>query len=358
MKILRVINSLKTGGAERSIETNVPEHIKHGYDMDVLVLDGEQTPFMDSLEKKGIRVSKLKGLSLRNPFMVFRIIPYLRGYDLIHVHLFPALYWVALAKVLSFNKAKIVFTEHNTSNKRRQNCILSLFDNVIYKCYDKIITISPAAQKNLVEYLGWSDNIVMVANGVNLKPFDEQKEEVELFPRSKSQFVVTQIASFREQKDQDTVIRALASTSENVHAVFVGAGNRMDLCKELAKKTGVSDRVHFLGGRMDIPAIVKSSSVVVMSSNYEGFGRAAIEGMAGRKPVIGSDVAGLRDLIEGAGLLFSVGDDATLAEQIEKLRIDSQFYKETADACYNRAQEYSSEKMIAGYEAVYNELLK
>lgn len=357
MKILRVINNLKMGGAERSIETNVPVHIKNGYNVDVLVLDGNPTPFMERLEKKGVRVIRLNGMSLWNPLLSFRIAKYLRDYDIVHAHLFPSLYWTAFAKLLSFRKVKLVFTEHNTSNKRRDNVFFKTLDKMVYSCYDRLIAISPAAYRNLVEYLGRNDKVIMVANGVDLKPFANQKDTIELFPGSGDFFVITQIASFREQKDQDTIIRALSKTDETVHAVFVGVGHRMETCKELAKTMGVEHRVHFLGTRIDIPAIVKSSSIIVMSSNYEGFGRAAIEGMAGKKPVVGSDVEGLRDLIVGAGMLFNVGDDVTLAKQIEQLRKDKTLYEEIAAACLERAQEYSSEKMIAGYEAVYNELM-
>lgn len=357
MKILRIINTLKTGGAERSLETNVPVHILHGYDTDVLVLNGLRTPFMDKLEKDGVRIIKLSGLSLYHPFQAFRIIKYLKDYDIVHVHLFPAFYWVALAKILSFSKIKLVYTEHSTSNNRRGRFIFRAADRLIYKCYDKIITISPAAKKNLVKHLGRDNDIVVVENGVNLNPFINQKDVISLFPESEKYFIVTQIASFRFPKDQDTVIRALTKTAENVHAVFVGMGDRMEECKKLALDLGVTDRVHFLGGRMDIPAIVKSSSVIVMSSCYEGFGRAAIEGMAGAKPVIGSDVAGLRDLVNDAGLLFNVGDYETLAELIERLRTNKEYYETIAAACFERSKAYSSEKMIEGYEAVYNELM-
>ena len=357
MKILRIINTLKTGGAERSIETNVPVHVSHGYDMDVLVLDGVQTPFMDHLESSGVRVIKLNGLSLYNPFQTIRLMKYLKRYDIVHVHLFPALYWAAFAKLLSFSKAKLVYTEHSTSNNRRGHIILRITDKFVYRCYDRIITISQAARDSLVKYLRREDGIVMVENGVNLNPFINQKETITLFPGCENCFIVTQIASFRYPKDQDTVIRALLKVSKDVHAVFVGVGERMAECKTLAEDLGIAERVHFLGGRMDIPAIVKSSSVVIMSSSYEGFGRAAIEGMAGSRPVIGSDVAGLRDLIDGAGLLFKVGDNDSLASLIESLKNNKDYYNKVAASCFERAKDYSSDKMIAGYEAIYNELL-
>ena len=45
--------------------------------------------------------------------------PFIKKFDVLHVHLFPALYWVAFAKLLSLSKKPLVYTEHNTFNKRR-----------------------------------------------------------------------------------------------------------------------------------------------------------------------------------------------------------------------------------------------
>lgn len=358
MKVLRVINNLKMGGAERSLETNVPVHIENGYEMDVYLLDGTDTPFKQHLLENGVKVYSSGLKSVRNPLQIFKLLPLIKKYDIVHVHLFPALYWAAMAKILSFSKTKMVFTEHNTSNTRRDNLLLSFTDHIIYKVYDHIITISPAAQENLSKYLGWENNMTMIPNGVNLRPFEEQKDVIELFPGSKKYFVVSQIASFREQKDQDTTIRALQYTSEDVHVCFVGVGHRQSICEELAKKLNVAERVHFLGQRMDIPAIVKSSSAISMSSHYEGFGRAAIEGMAGCKPVLGTNVSGLGELVRGAGILFEVGDAQALGMEIEKLRSDAAYYYKIAKSCYNRAQLYSSDRMIEGYEKIYKDLIK
>lgn len=353
MKILRVINNLNTGGAERSLETNVPIHIRNGYKMDVLVLDGTETPFMKSLKEKNVSVYSTGIRSLYNPLQVFRIVNFIKKYDVVHVHLFPSLYWVAFAKMVSGAKCRLVYTEHSTENRRRNNLILRLFDKFIYKRYDRIIAISDATHINLSTHLGDDSRITTIANGVDLSPYDKQYDKIIFDGCGTDAFIITQIASFRRQKDQDTTIRALQYTHSNVHAVFAGVGDRLETCRQLARDMGLEDRVHFLGSRMDIPAIVKSSDVVVMSSNYEGFGRAAIEGMAGRKPTIATNVAGLRDVVGGAGLLFEVGDARKLAENITRLQEDGGYYNMIADKCYNRAQEYSAKKMIEGYERIY-----
>ena len=107
MRILRVINSLNIGGAERSIAGNVPLHVNNGYQTDVLLLDGNPTFFLKDLLKQNIKVTWF-GVNnfIYNPLYIFKISKIINKYDIIHVHLFPSLYWVALAKLLTKSNTK------------------------------------------------------------------------------------------------------------------------------------------------------------------------------------------------------------------------------------------------------------
>lgn len=353
MKVLRVINSLEMGGAERSIETNVPIHIKNGISVDVLLLSGARTPFYESLISKGVTIYVTSKTSIYNPWNIIKIIPYLRKYDIVHVHTFPAFYWVCFAKLLSFSNTTLVYTEHSTSNRRRNKPIFKLIDRFVFSRYKHIISISDATTKNLIKYIGHNHCITTIYNGVDFKPYNQVITPIELFPGSGNYRIITQIASFRYPKDQKTTIKSLIYLDPSVHAVFVGTGATMDYCKELSEELGVADRVHFLGIRTDVPTIVASSDIIVMSSIYEGFGRAAVEGMAGRKPVIASNVPGLRDIVSGAGLLFTSQKDNELAECIRRLLASSTYYDEVAKNCHERAGKYNVDRMIDGYENVY-----
>lgn len=98
---------------------------------------------MESIRKEFYRKNhRFNTGSVYNPLLVFKIIPYLKKYDLIHAHLFPVLYWVVLAKWISFSKKKIVYTEHNTNNKRREIKLFQKIDRIIYSGLHQIITIS------------------------------------------------------------------------------------------------------------------------------------------------------------------------------------------------------------------------
>lgn len=359
MKILRVINSLAIGGAERSIVGNVPLHIKNGYKIDVLLLNGKETFFVNELKRQGIRVYFLgKNNNIYNPLLILKIIRFINNYDIIHAHLFPTLYWVALAKIISFSKTKLVYTEHSTSNRRRNNWLLKSLDRIIYRQYETIIAISQSANENLAKHLGYQANIKTVYNGVNISEVkNEGKIELKEFAiKHKKNCILLQIAGFREEKDQDTLIRALQLLPDNYVAIFIGDGKRRANCEKLSKMLSLENRVDYLGFQNNVGAYINLAEAVVISSHHEGFGRAAVEGMALGKPVIASNVPGLADVVFGAGLLFEVGDYKKLSEIILKLTNNRQYYKQIANQCFERANEFDIANMVSQYEGIYNNL--
>lgn len=357
MKILRVINSLSIGGAERSIVVNVPKHIQRGFEMDVLLLDGNPTFFRQELLDNSVSVSWL-GLqnNIYNPFYIFKIAKLFKKYDVVHAHLFPTLYWVALAKILTKSKIKLVYTEHSTYNKRRDYTIFNWLDRFLYKQYNAIIAISPEANVALSQHLKRND-IITIFNGVDLSQvrIEAKKDCNELSEKYKDKKLLVQVAGFRSSKDQDTVIKCLTLLPNEYIAVFVGDGERMTTCKKMVDDLGLKERVVFLGLQKNVGAILNLAHIVIMSSHWEGFGRAAIEGMALGKPVIATNVSGLADIVRDAGLLFDTSDTQTLKELILKLEA-LDFYSEISKKCAERATEYDIDKMISAYELIYNKI--
>jgi glycosyltransferase involved in cell wall biosynthesis len=358
MKILRVINSLDIGGAERSVVGNVPLHIQNGVDMEVLLLNGQRTFFLEELEKQNIKIHFLgKNNNVYNPALIFKISKYINEYDLIHVSLFPALYWVSLAKILTKSKTKLVFTEHNTNNRRMNNFLFRWIDKIIYKQYNHIVAISPETNVVISKHLNRDSSISTIYNGVDLFRFKNGKKKCSnnLIPENKK--IILQIGGFRDEKDQDTVIKSLLLLPNEFHVVFVGIGKRMELCKHYAKSLNVFQRITFLGLHNNVEDILSIADVVVMSSHWEGFGRAAVEGMAASKPVIATNVSGLSSIVGGAGLLFEVGDHEKLAELIINLFKDKRFYDEISFKCSQRAEKYGIKNMVDQYEVLYKNML-
>ena len=93
-----------------------------------------------------------------------------------------------------------------------------------------------------------------------------------------------------------------------------------------------------------------------MSSHWEGFGLAAVEGMAHGKPVLASEVSGLADVVRYHELLFPPDDDKDLAHKIEWLVSNEEQRAYWGRMCCENAQRFSIEKMVGKYLEFYREL--
>lgn len=355
MKILQVITSLQTGGAE-TLVCNMSLRLRAlGHDVDLCVFNGVETPLMKRMrDEEGVKVYSL-GNSYYNPLYIIKLWRIMRQYDIVHTHNSSPQLFAALANVLCHKK--LVTTEHSTNNRKREKGgILRLLDKWMYKNYHKVICISEIAEKSLKDYLGGTvSNICTINNGVDVEAFRNAQPLEEL---KTERFVIVMIAGFREAKDQDTVIRAMAHLGDEYELWLVGDGVRRGELESLVNGMKLNNQVKFLGLRTDVANILKAADVVVMSSHWEGLSLSNIEGMSVGKPFIASDVKGLREVTQGYGLLFPHEDDEALAALIKQLHDDKTYYQQIADKCYERAQQFDIQKMVAAYNNVYEKLAK
>lgn len=362
MKILHIIGSLEMGGAENLLIPLTSEQKHQGNDVSVLLLKKACNPTVTRrILSNGIHVSWLiDNGSLYNPLLILKIRPYLKGNDIVHVHLFPSLYWVGFAKWMTRNAAPLVYTEHSTKNRRRENPILNKVDRFVYQhAYKHIIACSEKARETYIEAYPNIEHITTVNNGVDTKQNREALpySKHELLGVSEDIFVVTMVARFMFMKHQDTIVEAISKLPKKFHACLVG-GEPTDegliKVQRLADELGVSNRVHFLYVRSDVPRILKTSDVVMMSSEYEGLSLSSIEGMAAGKPFVATDVNGLKEVVDGAGELFELYNANQLAAILSKLESDNDYYNLIANRCSQRASEFDIKIMADNYMAVYN----
>lgn len=357
MKVLQIIDSLGIGGAEKLIIDLVPVLNKNNIKTDVLLLKGEQTEFYKNLKNQNICNIFSLGNSIYNPLYIFKIIPYLRKYDVVHVHLFPAQYFAVLAKVISFSKVKLVFTEHSTGNKRLHNPSTRRLEKWIYKYFVKIICITKEVKKVLIEKLNIdSQKLLVVENGIDLDKINKaSKADRSVFGYDNNDLILIMTAGFREQKDQDTVIKTLEKLPAQYKLLLIGDGERRSILENLAHSLNVANRVQFLGTRDDVYPLTKMADIAVLSSHWEGFGLAAAEAMACGTPTIASNVPGLAQVVENGGFLFERGNVENLKMKIESLR-DLKIYNEVKLSGINKAKQYSLHFMIEKIMNIYKSL--
>lgn len=359
MKILHIINSLQIGGAEKLLKDIIPLCIEKNAHIEVLVLKKEDNFLTDEL-KKFCKIHYLGTRQVYNPLYIFKIIPYLKNKDVVHVHLFPSMYFAVFAKLFSRLKVKLIFTEHSTSNRRLNRKFLKGVERWIYSKYNKVICITEAVKFSLIEKLNLDIKCLQVIeNGVNISKVEKAAPSYRKnFNLNIDDFVITMVAGFRIEKDQETLLIALSKLPYDYKLLLVGDGFKKAKCMKLAEDLNLISRVQFLGIRSDAINIMKMSDVNILSSHWEGFGLVAIEGMAAGKPFIGTDVPGLRDVIKDAGLLFNQGDATGLADIIQSLKKDKILYKTVSNNCLIRSQKYDIGFMINKYIEMYDQIVR
>jgi glycosyltransferase involved in cell wall biosynthesis len=164
-------------------------------------------------------------------------------------------------------------------------------------------------------------------------------------------------------KDHPTFLRA----AQQVHAqlpgalfVIAGEGELTDQMQKLAAELGIDSVTHFIGRCQNVADLIAAADVCVLSSRAEGFPNAILEYMGGSRPVVATDVGGIREaVVEGeTGFLVPAGDHGAMAERIVTLLSNP----DVARAMGTKGRQvvesrFSCEVQLAAVEALYDRLL-
>lgn len=349
MKILHVIGNLAIGGAEKLVVDTVPLQTSLGLTVDVALLDGRETPFKKQLEDSNC--CRILDLSYGSPYnlkLIFKLVPLLKEYDIVHVHLFPAQYITVLAKIISRSKTSLLFTEHNTSNTRLRFWIFRVLDQFIYRFYSLIVCISEEVKDALKEKVDLPDTkLRVINNGINLQAIDLCLPHLrEYFGFKIDDFLVVMVAAFRNQKDHLCLIKAISILPVKYKLIFIGDGENIVQNKATVESMGLTNRISFWGVRTDVYNILKMCDIGVLSSKWEGFGLAAIEYMACGLPAVVSDVPGLANVVGEAASKFEAGNSCQLAEILTEISNNKQICSLYINRGKKRAENFSLERMV------------
>lgn len=170
------------------------------------------------------------------------------------------------------------------------------------------------------------------------------------------------------RKDQLTVCRALPKVFAeipNLHCVFAGkiesgAEDKMADCLNFCIENKIIDRVHFLGGRSDVPDVLAALDLFVFSSVHEGLPVAMAEAMLAKVPLIVSDIEPLLEASADGEYaeVFPAGNAEVLSEKILKLFGDENLRDDLASRAFEYAKEnFSIEAHLKNLKNLYQNLL-
>jgi glycosyltransferase involved in cell wall biosynthesis len=160
-------------------------------------------------------------------------------------------------------------------------------------------------------------------------------------------------------KDHATLFSAVASVP-GLHLAVLGDGELRSTLEALASELGISDRTHFAGWWTDVPSALADLDVVVLSSRNEGTPVALIEALAAGRPVVATDVGGVRHVVQDGetGWLCGPADAVGLARLLRQVISEPEIAADMAEAGRLRvAARFGYERLLAEHRSLYEELL-
>jgi L-malate glycosyltransferase len=218
-----------------------------------------------------------------------------------------------------------------------------------------ITTISNYLEKQTVEVFGIANPIRVIHNFVNCELYRPARE-----PRGGEKRLI-HISNFRPVKRVLDCIRILKEVRRTmpVQLLMAGDGPERGPAEMLAHQLGVSRDVTFLGKQDHIERLIPTADVLLLPSEMEAFGLAALEGMACGLPPVATLTGGVSELITHGvdGYLAPVGDIAAQAGYVTELLTDDALYKRMSEAARHTAEtRYCTDLLIPRYEQYYEEV--
>lgn len=370
--VMLTINKLIIGGAEQQFLELVKGLDKDRFNTIVVTLypGGELEEEVKNIP--GIEYICLNRKGRYNFLTLITIFRLLRKkrVDIIQPFLTPATFFTLLPAIINHTRVKIV-TERG-SMRRIISGGYSLYlrlEDMLTRFANLVIPNSKSGKDYLITRGIKAKHITVIYNGINIQRLIPEPSAIERVRNTLGLSGNTKIvgisASLTALKDHDTFLRAaqiISSTMPEVKYSILGDGPLRQELEKLAGELGIESKVLFLGNLTGVSPYLSVFDIVCLTSNQpEGCSNAILEAMALGKPVVATRVGGNVELVEDGktGLLVPVQNPKALADAILYILNNPEQAKEMGKQGKNRvAKDFSLERMISDYEAIYTEAMK
>lgn len=279
--------------------------------------------------------------------------------DIIVCHGFSEHLWGRYAGLIA-GVPHLIHVEHNSRERYTPWRLMQA--RWLAKFTDKIVGCSEGVRQELLRLKFPAEKTLTINNGIDLSPYTHSH----CTPLKDRDTGIVMAARFAKQKDHLTLIKAVALLRDrNVFpAVYLaGAGSKkhMKRARKLVKELKLKDQVKFLGFCNNVPELLQQNKVCALTTHYEGMPLSLCEGMASGCVVIGSDVVGVKEMIQHNqdGLLVTPNSPESLANALHIALIDSSFTEQLATHARERAiQQLGLERMVKHYENLFLSIVR
>ena len=386
LKVLHPITRLIIGGAQENTMLTADYHVNLAefagkYEVDIV--SGPQTgpegSLIDEVRQRGTKLMIMPEMVREvSPMNDLKAVWKLRQmmidgrYDIVHTH-------SSKAGVLGRVAAKwagvpfVVHTVHGWSyhdhmSPRKKNFYVAL-EKVGYRNGDAMIAVSPKdIEKGLAEGIGRREDYTVIRSGIELDRFGSVRPGTRVEMREQlgipaDALVVGSVTRLSDQKDPLSLIEGLAKVHQarpDVWSVIVGGGAlRSDVEAKIAD-FGLTGRIKLTGLRRDVPELMATFDIFVLSSLWEGLPRVLPQAMATGLPIVCTRADGSAEAVLDNinGFLVKPRSPEQIAEKVILLIDDRKKRQQMGAAGKDRVEMFGARKMVQDIDELYTRLMK
>ncbi len=368
LRLLQFTKSFHIGGTEGQV-VELLRALPDSYRVQIGLLQ-ETGPLLDSVLRLGFKpeVFSLQG-SLARPNtlkQVWRLAGWLRRerVQLVHAHDFYSTMLVVPAAKLAGTKVIVGRLDLAHWHGKARRALLQQLTAMA----DHVVANAEAIREMLVGEEGLpAERVTVIHNGLDVARFDARRREGlnAPLPDTHGAPVVVHVANMNHPvKRQEDLLCALAQVKQaghTLHAFLVGDGPRRPEMERLAGALGLTDSVHFLKHRTDVPALYARADFGVLCSNAEGLSNAVMEGMAAGLPMVVTRVGGNPELVADGerGLVVPPEQPDALAGAFLTLLADRERGRRMGEEARRFVErELSLERMVRRHDALYRSVAR
>lgn len=368
MRILYILTSLGIGGAEKQVVALAERMAAKGHTVALIVLKhaDEEWPVKIPVLRLNLRKTPmgiLRGLRFAKNFAaLFRP-------DILHSHTFPANLFTRLLRWMLRDKA---------SGSGSAPCVINTIHNVheggwhrmfLYRCTDpiadQVTAVSAAAAQRFVKLRAVSAaKMHVLTNGIDTDAFApdrSRRKKMRAEMLAGDGFLWLAVGRLAPAKDYPNLLRAFAqlrAARPDASLWIAGEGDRSHI-EAGTLHVGSADGVRLLGLRRDIASLLDAVDGFVLSSAWEGLPLAIGEAMAMEKPVVATDVGGVRELVGNAGFVVPAKEsNALAAAMLEVMTLTEKERRVRGrDGRERIVKQFSMNAIAMQWEELYRQLL-
>jgi glycosyltransferase involved in cell wall biosynthesis len=368
IRVLNIIDTMSSGGVERRRLSLAKLLDKTKFELKIICTNAVGS-FPDEFKKYDVEIiviGDLKSfLDIKQHQKVIQIINEFKPH-IIHGAVFEG---VTMAAINGFYKRVPIIILEETSDPQNRRWKGNLLMKLLCLSADKVIGVSPAAQKYLENKINLpKDKVVLINNGVVIPIIVSEetkksiKEKHEIFDDEIVIGSVGRMNSDAHKRFSDLIhaFSIVAKKSNRLKLVLVGDGPEKSNYENLATQLGIQNQVVFAGYQNEIGSYYSIFDVFCLVSAFEAFGLVLAEAMLHKLPVVATNVGGMKYIVEDnvTGFLVEKLDVNAISEKLDSLVQNADLRKRLGENGYSKAMKnYTEDRYVKNVAELYQELI-